>query len=160
MALDPITIVMFALIALLIFFMFRNGKKRQAAMQQLQSSMRPGAEVMLQSGIFGTIESIDEEENKVTVRSGTSTLVVHRNAVSQVVNAADAPVEEPTSEIAPDDDPAFGERLGGIEATDRPVTSAEDTVRGNGIEADTDTTGKPGETPDSNEQGNGTAPKA
>jgi len=108
---DPLTLVMFGLIAVLIFFMFRNGKKRQQAQQEMQNNLRPGAQVMLQSGIFGTIESVDDEENRVTVRSGDSSLVVHRNAIGQIVAPADA-VEEPETELAPDDDPQFGERVG------------------------------------------------
>ncbi|QZY52220.1 preprotein translocase subunit YajC [Leucobacter tenebrionis] len=113
MALDPISILMFGLIAVLIFFMFRNGKKRQRAMQELQNGLRPGAEVMLQSGIYGTIESIDEEDNRATLRSGTTTIVVHRNAISQIVTPVEGADEaEPTSPaFAPDDDPEFGERL-------------------------------------------------
>jgi len=106
---DPITIVMFGLIAVLIFFMFRNGKKRREQMQQMQDNMRPGAEVMLQSGIYATVEAVDAEENRVTVRSGNSTLVVHRNAIGQIITPVDA-VEE-SNEIAPDDDPEFGEHV-------------------------------------------------
>ena len=107
---DPITIVMFALIAVLVIFMFRNGKKRQKAMQELQDGLRPGAEVMLQSGIYGTVESVDAEENRVTVHSGTSSIVVHRNAIGQIIAPAES-VAEPVTEVAPDDDPAFGERV-------------------------------------------------
>jgi len=116
---DITTIVMFGLIGLLIFFMFRNGRKRQAQQQEMQRKMVPGAEVMLQSGIYATIDSIDEETNKVTVRSGTSTFIVHRNAIGQVVMSSDA-VEPETEEhtLAPDDDPAFGERVGAAGSTD------------------------------------------
>lgn len=110
-ALDPITLLMFGLIAVLIFFMFRNGKKRQAAMQELQNSLRPGAEVMLQSGIFATIVSIDDEENRATVRSGDSTFIVHRSAIGQVVKPVEAPAEDEGAQLAPDDDPEFGERI-------------------------------------------------
>lgn len=122
---DPITILMFALIGVLIFFMFRNGRKRQQAMQEMQNGLRPGAEVMLQSGIFATVEELDEEDNRLTVRSGTSTLVVHRNAVGQIVTpvTTDANDEE-TSSIAPDDDPAFGERL----AESRDADSSDDSA--------------------------------
>lgn len=110
---------MFGLIAVLIFFMFRNSKKRQQAQQQLQNNMRPGAEVMLGSGIYGTIESIDDEENRVTVLSGTSTLVVHRQAISQVLSPSDVEGEDSGAgaELAPDDDPAFGERVEEAEST-------------------------------------------
>ncbi len=111
MVLDPMSLIMFGLIAVLIFFMFRNGKKRQQAMQELQNNLRPGAEVMLQSGIFATVEDVDDEENRVTVRSGTSTLVVHRNAIGQIVTPVDVVEDEADSAIAPDDDPAFGERI-------------------------------------------------
>jgi preprotein translocase subunit YajC len=107
---DPLSLVMFGLIAVLIFFMFRNGKKRQQAAQQMQSNLRPGADVMLQSGIFGTVISLDEEENRVTIRTGDSSIVVHRNAVSQIVTPVE--VVEESAEMAPDDDPKFGEHFG------------------------------------------------
>ncbi|MGR4009643.1 preprotein translocase subunit YajC [Leucobacter sp. 1207-22] len=123
MRVDPISIVMFGLIAVLIFFMFRNGKKRQAAAQEMQNNMRPGAEVMLSSGIYATIDSIDEESNKVTVTSGTTTLVVHRQAVSQIVTPNEAAVaDDAESELAPDDDPAFGERIESTEAAPSETT--------------------------------------
>ncbi len=120
---DPLSLVMFGLIAVLIFFMFRNGKKRQAAQREMQDNVRPGAQVMLQSGIFATIESIDEEENRVTVRSGDSSFVVHRNAIGQIVTPSEAPVE--TSSLAPDDDPEFGERVN--DAAKDAEAAAEDT---------------------------------
>lgn len=106
---DPLSLVMFGLIAVLIFFMFRNGKKRQQAQQEMQNNLVPGAEVMLQSGIFGTVESVDDENNRVTVLSGTSSIVVHRNAVGQIITPVDAPAEN--DGLAPDDDPEFGERV-------------------------------------------------
>lgn len=109
--LDPMSLLMFALIAVLIFFMFRNGKKRQAAMQELQNNLRPGAEVMLQSGIFATIDSVDDEANRVTVHSGTSTLIVHRNAIGQIVTPVETAEDSNEATLAPDDDPAFGQRL-------------------------------------------------
>lgn len=112
---DPLSLIMIALIGVLVIFMFRNGKKRQQQMRELQDGVRPGAEVMLQSGIFGTVESIDDEDNRVTIVSGGSTLVVHRNAIGQIVQ----PIEvEPEAEIAPDDDPAFGERIADASAAE------------------------------------------
>jgi preprotein translocase subunit YajC len=104
------TLIMFGLIAVLIIFMIRNGKKRRQAAEEMQNNLRPGAEVMLQSGIFATVEEVDEVDHKVTVRSGNSTLVVHRNAVGQIIIPVDAP-EAPAGDIAPDDDPEFGERV-------------------------------------------------
>lgn len=157
---DPITILMFALIALLIFFMFRNGKKRQQAMQELQNGLRPGAEVMLQSGIFGTIESVDEEDNKVVVRSGTSTLVAHRNAIAQIVTPTEAPAEDASSTLAPDDDPEFGERIANANgeaaaAAEEQVTPAAELDAPEAPAAENDT-----DRPDTDPQGGEQTPKA
>lgn len=107
---------MLGLIALLIFFMFRNGKKRQKAMQELQAGLVPGAEVLIQPGIFAVVEDIDEDEPRVTVRSGTSTFVVHRNAVAQIIAPVESEDSDETEMLAPDDDPAFGEQFPSIEA--------------------------------------------
>src|SRR5690625_7087222 len=98
---------MIALIGVLIIFMFRNSRKRRQQMQEMQDGLRPGAEIMLQSGIFGTVVDVDEEDGRVTIASGSSTLVVHRQAVAQIVTPIDV-LEE--NELAPDDDPAFGQQ--------------------------------------------------
>lgn len=129
---DPISLVMFGLIALLIFFMFRNGKKRQQAQRDMQDNLRPGAEVMLQSGIFGTVESVDDENNRVTVHSGDSSIVVHRNAVGQIVTPVDAPVE--ADSLAPDDDPEFSGRIeeAQLEKADDPIVDADQNDIGEG----------------------------
>lgn len=131
---DPLSLVMFGLIAVLIFFMFRNGKKRQQAQQEMQNNLRPGAEVMLQSGIFGTIESVNEEENRVTVQSGTSTLVVHRNAIGQIVTPVSEPAADHAPVIAPDDDPAFGERLNEVRADENLAEDAAEETKEPGTE--------------------------
>lgn len=112
---DPFTLLMLGALALLIIFMFRSNRKRQAAARELQTNMQPGVEVMLQSGIFGTILSIDEEANRVTVQSGPGTqLVVHRNAIAQVIPEA----QPEQSDVRADDDPEFGQRVDGDKDSD------------------------------------------
>lgn len=99
------------MIGLLIIFMVRNGKKRRDQTALMQSGIQPGAEVMTQSGIFGTVEDIDDlDENKITLRTGTSVLIVHRNAIGNILTRVDEE-EEVADELAPDDDPAFGEQF-------------------------------------------------
>jgi len=108
---DPFTLIMLGALGILIIFMFRSSRKRQAAARELQENMMPGVEVMLQSGIFGTIISIDDEANRVTVQSGPGTqLVVHRNAVASIVPAA---IPE-SAETPVEDSPEFGERADGV----------------------------------------------
>ncbi|WEO75717.1 preprotein translocase subunit YajC [Cryobacterium sp. SO2] len=77
---------MLAVLALLVFFMFRNGRKRQKDTLSLQSKMVPGADVMTNFGLYGTIVSIDEEENKVALEIAPGTIVqIHRQTIARVV---------------------------------------------------------------------------
>lgn len=149
---DPFSLIMLALIAVLIIFMVRNGKKRQQAAQQMQSGLVPGAEVMLQSGIYGTVDSIDEEDNRVTLRSGNSTLVVHRNAVSTIVAPADV-APEAAEIVHPDDDPAFGERVDAAQAEEAAAPEFRSP-----FEAQADE--KPAQTDENDEKNGDAAPKA
>lgn len=102
---------MLALIGLLIIFMVRNGRKRKEQIAQMQQGMVPGAEVMLQSGIFGVyVDSVEGDDNKVILQSGDSQFIVHRQAISNIVTPIDDVVTDEET-IAPDDDPNFGDRL-------------------------------------------------
>ncbi len=83
---DPLTIVMLAILALLIFFMIRNSRKRRADMESLQDKMQPGAEVMTNFGLFGTLVEIDEESNIAVLETGPgSTVRVHRQTLARVI---------------------------------------------------------------------------
>ncbi len=109
MVLDPLTLIMLAVLAVLIFFMFRNSRKRQAEQRELQTKVVPGATVMTNFGVFGTILSIDEEENRVELESSPGTvLTVHRQTIARVVEPVDAPAE---AAAAIDGEPEFGQRL-------------------------------------------------
>ena len=123
MTFDPFTIIMLAVLAVLIFFMFRNSRKRQAEARNLQSKVQPGAKVMTNFGVFGTILSIDEDENQVLLETSPGTvLTVHRQTVARVVEpVADATV----TEVAPDDvagEPEFGERVDETPTDETPDT--------------------------------------
>ena len=123
MTLDPFTIIMLAVLAVLIFFMFRNSRKRQSEAQKLQSSVVPGAKVMTNSGVFGTILSIDDDENQVLLETTPGTvLTVHRQTVARVVEPV-AVVDE-ASEATPElgTEPEFGERVDEV----RPVEDSTD----------------------------------
>lgn len=91
-----------AILVVLVLFMFRNGRKRQRDMAALADSLKPGAEIMTTFGLYGTVESFDEAENKVVLRTGpTSEVTVHRQAVGRVVTppaGADEPLAETVQE--------------------------------------------------------------
>jgi preprotein translocase subunit YajC len=89
-----------AVLVVLVLFMFRNGRKRQRDQQALTDSLKPGAEIMTTFGVFGTVESVDEAENKVVLRTGpTSEITIHRQAVGRVVTPV-AGAEEPVVDTA------------------------------------------------------------
>jgi preprotein translocase subunit YajC len=101
MAIDPLTIGMLAILAVLVFFMFRNNKKRQRDAAELQSKVQVGANVMTNFGLFGVVKAIDEEDNKVLLETSPGNiLTVHRQTVTRVID--DEPIAEAADEDAAD----------------------------------------------------------
>jgi preprotein translocase subunit YajC len=127
MVFDPFTIIMLVILAVLIFFMFRNSRKRQADARELQSKVVPGATVMTNFGMFGTIQSMDEEDNKVELEIAPGTVVtVHRQVVARVVDDVQ-PESETVADTVPDTvpdhlagEPEFGQRLDEAPADEQP----------------------------------------
>lgn len=83
------------LLVLMMIFMWRSNKKRTTAQQELRSKIQPGAEIMTQSGIFGTLLSVDEATNVATVETSPGVLIrVHNQTIAHVV--------EPTMDVPND----------------------------------------------------------
>lgn len=83
---DPLTLGMLALLAVMIFFMFRSSRKRKQQQQELQTKMVPGVRVMTTSGIFGTLLWVDDEKTQAGIEIAPGVeIVVHRQILSQVV---------------------------------------------------------------------------
>lgn len=102
---SPTSLMLPLLLALFIFMMFRKQKKSQKSVQEQRTQMVPGTEVMTQFGLFGTILSINTEENKAVLEiSPGNTATVHLQALTKVVTpepAAD--VQEEEAPVVPDD---------------------------------------------------------
>lgn len=97
---DPLTIGMLAVLAVLIFFMFRNSQKRKREQQDLQSKVTPGADVMTNFGLFGTILSIDDEENKVELQTSPGVvLTVHRQTITRVIDTDEELTDEALDDV-------------------------------------------------------------
>ena len=95
---DLMTILLLAVFAFFIFTMFRRNKKTQQQQREMQSKFAPGVEVMTSFGLYGTIVSIDDAENKVVLElSPGNQATVHRQAVTKVVEPA-APVADSPEE--------------------------------------------------------------
>jgi len=126
---DPLTIGLVVLLAVMVIFMFRNSRKRKREAEELKDKFVPGAEVMTQHGIYGTLISIDDEKNEAILETTPGTrLRVHRQTISRVIDPVEAEedvieepsgseLEAPTHELnqdhaIPAGDPQYGERVG------------------------------------------------
>ncbi|WP_205759909.1 preprotein translocase subunit YajC [Arthrobacter sp. PAMC25564] len=94
-------ILLFVMLGLFVFMMFRRNKKTKEQAVALQSKFAPGVEVMTSFGLFGRIVEIDEEENKVVLELSPGNLAtVHRQAVTKIVEPAAA---ADATTVVPDD---------------------------------------------------------
>ena len=122
---DPLTLVMLAVLAMLVFFMFRNGRKRKRDQEALQATMVAGADVMTNFGMYGTIVSIDEEENKVALLIAPGTIVnIHRQTIARVIEPVVADADEDVVAESPSiesmGEPEFGQRVDGEDTDNQP----------------------------------------
>lgn len=75
------------------FLLIRPQQRRMRELNAMQQALEPGNEVMLTSGVFGTIAEVGEERISVTITDGV-TIQVARGAIGQQVPAADPSTEE------------------------------------------------------------------
>lgn len=133
-----LTYGLFAVLAVMIFFMFRNSKKRQAEAEAMRAKIQPGAEVMTQHGIYGTLVEVDQDKNEAIIETTPGTrLRVHSQTIAKVVeddepiadeaDAADEPAVSLNEDTAIRHDaprldtaePEFGERTDTTKRTPR-----------------------------------------
>ena len=96
---DPLTIAMLAVLAVLVFFMFRNSRKRKADAEALRQQIVPGADVMTNFGLFGKLVSMDEVSKVAELEIAPGNIVrVHSQTIAKVVDEAAGTAEgEPRS---------------------------------------------------------------
>lgn len=116
---DAFTLILpIAMLVLLGLVLWRGNRQRKQQQEQMKSQRVVGAEVLTQSGVFGTIVDIDDEKNVVTIESTPGTrLRVHSMTIASVVSDNEAPVT-PNTGAAPADETS-------IEETVAPATPAE-----------------------------------
>jgi preprotein translocase subunit YajC len=125
--LDPLSIGMFAVLAVLIIFMFRNSRKRKQIAEEMRAKIVPGVEVMTNFGLFGTLRSIDEATDIAEIETSPNTIIrVHRQTIAKVVTPDDLDAPKSVEEAMeranreaelnedhaiPVGEPQFGERV-------------------------------------------------
>ena len=97
---DPIGLLLLVVAGGAFYFMIiRPTKQRQRAQQELAASLRPGAEVMTVSGIFGTVAAVTDDEVSIEISPGVFVRMVP-GAIGKVMQ------EEPADSALGDGKPA------------------------------------------------------
>ncbi len=83
---DLAAILPFLAIAVLFWFLaIRPQQRRARELQAMQQALSVGDEVMLTSGVYGTLTEIDEETIRVEIAPGV-TITVARGAVGRRID--------------------------------------------------------------------------
>jgi preprotein translocase subunit YajC len=117
---DFTLILLAGLLVVMIFFTWRSSRKRKADAEQMQTKLQPGAEIMTQHGIFGTLISLDDEKNEAIVETTPGTrLRVHRQTIVRVIDPTE--LEDAADDLVAED--ADAETA--VEADEAPVDTTE-----------------------------------
>ncbi|WP_353615394.1 preprotein translocase subunit YajC [Zhihengliuella sp. ISTPL4] len=102
----PMEFVLFGLLAVLLIFMIFNTRKRTRQMKAEQEEKAtktvPGAKVLLQGGIYGTIVAYDADDldSPALVEIAPGTVIeVHSQAILRIVEPKDAIVDAPVDGV-------------------------------------------------------------
>jgi len=76
----------------------RPARKRQQEQSRIQASVEAGSEVMLSSGIFGTVVAVADDTLKVELSPGTPVKVA-RQAVARIVDPMHEPPRDGASQV-------------------------------------------------------------
>jgi len=90
---------MLVILAVLVFFMFRNSRKRKAQAEELRTQIVPGADVMTNFGLYGKLISMDEVGKEAELEVAKGVIVkVHSQTIAKVVDPTTGAVDgEPRS---------------------------------------------------------------
>jgi len=81
-------ILMILVFVIMIFFMSRSQKKQQRKREEMLDALSKGAEVMLASGIFGTIVEVQGDSFLVEIADGVK-IKVAKNGIADVMKRVD-----------------------------------------------------------------------
>lgn len=84
------------------FLILRPQQRRQRELRALQSSLTAGNDVMLTSGIFGTVNGTTDDHVLVDIAPGV-TIKVARGAIAQVMTTPEATDADPADSVGPEE---------------------------------------------------------
>ncbi|MDO8501258.1 MAG: preprotein translocase subunit YajC [Gemmatimonadaceae bacterium] len=93
-----------AIFAIFYFILIRPGQKQRKAQEALIRQVKRGDEIVTTGGIIGEVIHIKEtttgagaavpNEDRITIKSGESRLVIERGRIARVIRGSGAPVAE------------------------------------------------------------------
>ncbi|NJC22243.1 preprotein translocase subunit YajC [Arthrobacter pigmenti] len=126
---DIFTLLLPLALAFLIFTMFRKQRKMKKQVAEQRTQMIPGTDVMTNFGLFGTIVSLDEDNNKALIEiSPGVTATVHSQTLSKVVTPEPVAEAEHT-ETVPDDASSLTDSPNDTDRSVKPETPEETAER-------------------------------
>lgn len=131
---DPMMFLPLILLAVMLILMWRGNKQRQSMMNEMRTKLVPGAEVMTQAGIFGTLVEIDTDSNIATLEVSPGVEIrVHSQTVATVVepkvpnDASSLDVDLAEADSQHLDSPAADVDSAGVDSTEYDNTGLDDT---------------------------------
>jgi len=73
------------IIVVMYFFMIRPQRKKQKEKEEMLESLQKGDRILTVGGIYGTIEGIDEQEDRLIVDIGDTKVDMNRSSVAQKI---------------------------------------------------------------------------
>jgi len=90
-----------AIFAIFYFVLIRPGQKQRKAQDELIKQVKKGDEIVTSGGIIGTViqipavaEGSNSMEDRLTIKSGESRLVIERGRIARVIRGGGAPPTE------------------------------------------------------------------
>ena len=90
-----------AIFAIFYFVLIRPGQKQRKAQDELIRQVKKGDEIVTSGGIIGTViqipavaEGSNSLEDRLTIKSGESRLVIERGRIARVIRGGGAPSTE------------------------------------------------------------------
>lgn len=121
---DPMSLMLFGLLGVMLVFMFVNTRKRQKMMKEQQEEKAaktvPGVKVLLQGGLYGTVVSYDpvdlDRPAQIEIAPGV-VIEVHSQAILRLVDDSEQ-VDAAADDVvaAPADATPAEDKTDGIES--------------------------------------------
>lgn len=81
---------LFVMMAFQTYMAYKQNKKQQKTFKDFQSALKIGDEIVLNDGVYGTIDSLDETTAKIRV-SANSVIKVQRNVIAKMASEVYVP---------------------------------------------------------------------